>query len=955
MNEQLERRACELFQRVFGLPRDAQDALLREEESTLAARVGALLDAHYEDPEFLDELPKWDGVSALLHSAFLTALNATHDDWLAPDLAGALVGERFVLASLLGTGRFGAVYRAKDELTGLAVAVKLLFGPDEIQEIVAPRERIALLALDVPGVVRLLDSGTFEGRPFLVTEFFDGHPFPGCAGPVSWDRLVGPAIALLEALNRMHSAGVVHGDVKPANVLVGEDDRVCVVDLGVAAGEAVAHTGSLVNEWGGTLPYLAPELCRPGATGPTVHSDLFAVGIMLFESLTGFVPHACADREAFMHARATEPVDIGALRGVKLPARVRRAMASLLDSDPACRSPSAAHALDTLRGGRRAVDALRELIASALASQRVDSADDLRALFAGPDRLLHIPTDAAQLLWRQTSGELDEIGEELSRWIRDGYARLDSGRVALTRDDLARLESLAPPEGPELASVRDLPSPGAGPILDLVVAAGSHARVRTISQASGTSADFTQRHLDRLCDAGLVVARPGGEYRALVTAPGWSSAHRRRGAHSALASAIPVGETDRLVHLVEAGRLAELAGEVRACSAHKIGMGDVTGARDVVTRGLAIVRAAGHPKHEEAQLVRELFEAAVFEGTERALRLAVYEAERSRSARVPLGGIDMLARAALRCVRGDGAGGLALASSVRIDEEDVLLELRRQSIRVFATHFLDLETALRVVDSACAWSEEHPDEDRVRLESLSWQADAAGRTGDYRRSIELNHHVLHADRSHRSNIVALLNSSTAALEEYELRLARDDALHARDRAQSARHAAFEARAESRLRAALYRSRVDGPVDVDLVNAVHAIPDMQTRGLILLTEAATAWRRDEHELAAGLASESSECWGRIGVRDVAELASALAAVCDESASRDSPGVSIAALEAYPRPGISVQIIGLSALRRGGESRAVRRFAGRLAAQLPNAPHDQRREVLSIDECLRFAGR
>ena len=957
MDEELERRACEIFQRAYGLSPEAQRAFLREEERSSpgpVARVRTLLEAHDADADFLEDLPQWSGVSALLHSAFLTALSTPDADWPAPELRGALVGERFLLQGLLGTGRFGAVYRAEDELTGLDVAVKLLFGPEEFRELTAPRERIALLALDVPGVVRLIDSGTFEGRPFLVTEFFDGRPFPGSSDTVAWEQLVGPTVALLDVLHRMHTARVIHGDLKPENVLVGDGERVRVVDFGVAVGEAVAYTGSILDAWGGTLPYLAPELCRPGSTGPTVRSDLFAVGIMLFEALTGSVPHVCTDRDAFMRARAEEPVDLGALHHVALPAPIRRVIASLLDPDPLRRPPSAAHAADAFRGGRRSIDAVKELVESALPSAAADSADDVRSLFAGPDRLIHIRTDAALLLWRRTLGDPGEIIEELSRWIRDGYARLESGEVSLTREDLARLESLAPPEGLELRSVRDLPCPDAGPILDLVVAAGSHARVGTISDASGNSRDVTQRHLDCLVDSGLVAPEHGGSYRALFTAPGWSSTERRRHAHSALASILPDGEPERLSHLVAAGRLDELATEIAGCSARKMDVGDVTGAREAVARGLVVLRAATRPQDEEAQLVRELLEAAISEGTENALRMAVYEAERSHSAGISVRGVRMLARAALRCVRGDGAGGLALADSVRIDGADVLLELRRQSIRVFATHFLDRDTALRVVDSACAWTEEHDADERMRLASLSWRADAASRAGEYSRAIELNQEVLRVARSHHSCIVALLNSSAAALEIHELRLAHDDALQARDRARAARHSAFEARAEARLRAAQYRAGLDGPVDDELITAIRVLPDLPTRGAILLTEAATAWRREELEVASHLAAESARCWERIGVRDVADLADALAAVCHESAARKWTCKSIDTVEAYPRPGISVQIIGLRALVRGGVPPAARRLAERLAARLPNAPRSQRREVLTIEECLRFAG-
>ena len=955
MDDEFERRVWELFERVFDLTPDARRAVLDaagESNPGVADKARRLLDADLARTNADDDAEI--GVSSFLQHAFQAALQATSDEWSAPDLRAALVGDRFVLGQLIGTGRFGAVYEANDQLTGQRVAVKLLFGPEEVRSVTGPRERIALLALDVPGVVRLLSSGTYEGRPYLVTEFFDGQPFPGASLPVPWQSLVGIAIALLETLNRMHAAGVIHGDLKPDNILVGDDGRLRVVDFGVSVGEAVAYTGSLFDAWGGTLPYLAPELCRKGATGPTVHSDLFAVGILIFEALSGGVPHATSDRDAFVERRVTEPVDMGALRRVDLPASARRAIASLLETDPTLRPSTAADALAALRGSLPPVEAINSRVATLLTVSPVDDPDDLRPLFAGPDRLLHIPTDAALLLWRRTSGHVPAIADELSRWVRNGFAQMDDGSLRLARDDLARLEALPPAAGPELESLDKLTAADAAPMLDLIVAAGMHARLGALAAASGVARGKAQAHLDRLCDNGLAEARSDGVYRALYTAPGWSATERRRAVHDALAEALPTGEEGRLVHLVEAQRFSEVAEDVVACSARKIGNGDVTGAREVVTRGLAILRAAGRPQDEEALLVRELLEAAISEGTESALRLVLYEVERSSNAGVSLGGVGLLARAALRCVRGDGVGGLALANSIRINVKDVLLELRRQSVRVFATQFLDGDAAIAIVNSACDWSERHGDDVRVRAETLSWQADAAIRAGDYDAAVDINREALRGAASHRARIIALLSSSAAALEANRLDIARDGALQARDRARATRHAAFEARAETRLRAALYRAGDAGPVDDELVEAILVLPDLLTRGAALLTEAAVAWRRDEFARARELASECARQWEQIGVRDAVDLAQSLADVCDDGAAIERDDALLERVARYPRPGVSAQILGLQGLLQGGLPAASQATLRSLIERLPEPALDRRREVLTLDECLRFAG-
>ena len=159
-----------------------------------------------------------------------SASSSGHDpDAIQAPRVPAEVGRRYQirdpLGDKLGAGGFGAVYRATDRVTGEQVAVKLL----DPGRGAAPvrREAVALRGLRLPGVVRLLDEGREEDRPFLVMELVEGQPFPGLATPAPWAAIEDATLRLLEVLGRVHAAGVLHLDIKPANVRVTPRARWC--------------------------------------------------------------------------------------------------------------------------------------------------------------------------------------------------------------------------------------------------------------------------------------------------------------------------------------------------------------------------------------------------------------------------------------------------------------------------------------------------------------------------------------------------------------------------------------------------------------------------------------------------------------------------------------------------------------------------------------------------------
>lgn len=219
-----------------------------------------------------------------------------------------LVLDRYQLGPALGSGATSTVHRALDRRTGQAVAVKRLHR-DPTHD--ALRERAALALLDHPGVVRLLDHGTHHGHLVLVLELVEGTPFPGPA--TTWEALQPLVVQLLDTLAATHRRGIVHRDLKPAHVLVVPGRGVVLLDFGLARGDALGTTGSITGSLVGTPRYMAPEQLLGHTATPT--TDLYAVGLMIYQALTGQLPHDADTAALLWSRRLSEPAPpLAALR-----------------------------------------------------------------------------------------------------------------------------------------------------------------------------------------------------------------------------------------------------------------------------------------------------------------------------------------------------------------------------------------------------------------------------------------------------------------------------------------------------------------------------------------------------------------------------------------------------------------------------------------------------------------
>ena len=252
----------------------------------------------------------------------------------------------------------GEVYRATDVVLERTVAVKLLSDRYARQDEARARfRREALAAARVshaPTVVTVFDVAAHRGRPFIVMEYLEGGSVyeRQRAGPIAREQALTWLEQTADALDRAHASGIVHRDVKPANLLLDRDDNVHVSDFGIAS----ASGADMLTEPGtglGTAGYLSPEQARGESATPA--SDRYALGVVAFELLTGRRPFAgdTPATEAFAHINATAPraLDVDPT----LPAALDSVFESALAKDPAARPATAGELVRRLR------DAVREL------------------------------------------------------------------------------------------------------------------------------------------------------------------------------------------------------------------------------------------------------------------------------------------------------------------------------------------------------------------------------------------------------------------------------------------------------------------------------------------------------------------------------------------------------------------------------------------------------------------
>ena len=276
---------------------------------------------------------------------------------------GQQLAGRWTIVKRLGIGGMGAVYLAHDPVLARDVAIKILDLDQQRANRRILREARAAAKVKHPNIVEVIDFVSAE-PPFLVMEYVEGRALRSVvdehkrrSAAIPWERSVAIVLQVLEALDAAHQRGVIHRDIKPANVIVCEDvgpqERIKVVDFGVARVTTAApddETATVSVSTGpgyvvGTVPYMAPEMQMGAAAN--ARTDLFAVGVMLFELLTGQRPFRGPEmRVQICTAKRPRPSEVR--DGLQIPAELDALVVRLLDKEPEARPSSAREAATLL-------------------------------------------------------------------------------------------------------------------------------------------------------------------------------------------------------------------------------------------------------------------------------------------------------------------------------------------------------------------------------------------------------------------------------------------------------------------------------------------------------------------------------------------------------------------------------------------------------------------------------
>jgi serine/threonine protein kinase len=265
---------------------------------------------------------------------------------------GDTIDGRYGVLEVLGSGASGVVYGVYDNLGDRKVALKVLWDASSGDDPELKRLRREIKASQLapcPRLVAVHDLIMTGDRPALVMEWVEGRSLKETIareGTLPWRRAADVATELLEALVHLHGLGIVHRDVKPGNILTGRDGIIKLGDFGLAKGEDLGASLTQTGATLGTPGYMAPEVIR-GKEATSV-SDLYSVGVVLFEMLTGLLPYRGTTALEIASRQLADPPPLHLLKKHDVPAWLVRIVARLLERDPGDRFPSAKAALEAL-------------------------------------------------------------------------------------------------------------------------------------------------------------------------------------------------------------------------------------------------------------------------------------------------------------------------------------------------------------------------------------------------------------------------------------------------------------------------------------------------------------------------------------------------------------------------------------------------------------------------------
>ncbi len=359
MDPQRWRQIEDLYHAALGLPSDQRIAFLERScltDPSLGEEVESLLQASSE-------------ASSLLDRPLLELEEASESDDSVPLPAGSEIGP-YIIEAPLGTGGMGEVYRAKDRRLGRSVALKMLpahLANSENLRRRLKREARLISTLNHQNICTIHDVGEFEGRPFLVMELLQGEPLHQrlSKGRLADSELLEIALQIVDGLAVAHQQGIVHRDIKPGNIFIsttvpgGQSQVVKILDFGLAkaqfAGTTTLSGGPLTSPGMavGTVSYMSPE--QASGEEIDVRSDLFSLGVVLYEMATGERPFEGDSPAATMLAIQSSDAIPADQKNPELSPKLAAVIARLLQKRREARFQSAAElrsALNQIRDSK---------------------------------------------------------------------------------------------------------------------------------------------------------------------------------------------------------------------------------------------------------------------------------------------------------------------------------------------------------------------------------------------------------------------------------------------------------------------------------------------------------------------------------------------------------------------------------------------------------------------------